>query len=143
MGFDITGLGSVFDFLSKGIDKIFPDADARDKAKLEMLKLQQAGEFKELELEFENAKQQLAVNAEQAKNPSVFVSGGRPAAMWVCVFGLFYTFIGHPLLSWVSLINKMAVPPTIDTSLLIQLLIGMLGLAGFRSFDKRNGVASK
>lgn len=143
MGFDITGLGAVFDFGSKVIDKIFPDQNAANAAKLEMLKMQQAGDFKELELEFANAQQQLAVNAEQAKNPSVFVSGGRPAAMWACVMGLVYTFLLQPLLAWASTMIGQPVPPPIDTSLLIQLLIGMLGLAGIRSFDKKNGTAAK
>ncbi len=143
MGFDITGLGSVFDFAGKVIDKIFPDKDAADRAKLEMLKLQQVGEFKEIEAEWDNMKAQIAINVEEAKHPSLFVSGGRPAAMWVCVVGLFYTFIAQPLLSWAAILYNKAVPPEIDTTLLMQLLFGMLGLAGMRSWEKNKRVARK
>ena len=46
---DITGLGAVFDFGSKIIDKLFPDKTEAEKLKLELLKQQKAGEFKELE----------------------------------------------------------------------------------------------
>ena len=31
---------------------------------------------------------QISVNQEQAKHPSIFVAGARPAIMWICAFGL-------------------------------------------------------
>ena len=52
MGFDITGLGSVFDFGGKIIDKLWPDKADADKAKIRLLELQQAGEFKDLDARF-------------------------------------------------------------------------------------------
>lgn len=104
MSFDITGLGSVFDFGSKIIDKIFPDKDAADKAKIRLLELQQAGEFKEMELAAQNAVEQIKVNAEEAKSSSVLVSGWRPAAGWVCVGGLGYMTLFRPIMSWIATI---------------------------------------
>lgn len=136
-------LSAILNVGSKIIDKIFPDKDAADRAKIEMLKLQQEGAFKELEMDFELAKGQQAINVEEAKSSNLFVSGGRPAAMWVCVLGLFYTFILQPLLAWVAAIAKIASPPIIDTNLLVQLLVGMLGLAGIRGYEKVRNVASK
>jgi len=137
MGLDITGLGAVFDFGSKVIDKIFPDKDAADKAKLEMLKLQQEGAFKELELNAKNAEGQMSVNAKEAESQSVFVSGWRPAAGWVCVMGLLYSVFLRPLISWFSTIYGLsAVPPVIDNVILMELLFGMLGLGALRSYDK-------
>jgi len=59
MGMDITGLGSLFDLTGKVLDKIFPDKDAADKARLEMLKLQQQGEFKQLDQDFQLALEQV------------------------------------------------------------------------------------
>jgi len=47
---DLTGLGSVFTFGAKVIDKIFPDKEAADRAKLELLRMQQEGGLKELEV---------------------------------------------------------------------------------------------
>lgn len=136
-------LTAILNIGSTVLDKIFPDKEAADKAKLELLKLQQAGNLTELESEVKLLLAQSATNQEQAKSTSLMVSGGRPAAMWVCVFGLFYTFILQPLLAWVSLLFHASVPPVIDTAMLMQLLFGMLGLAGIRSWEKGKGVASQ
>jgi hypothetical protein len=140
MGFDITGLGAVFDFGSKVIDKIFPDKDAADRAKVEMMKLQQQGAFKELELQFENAKQQLEVNKAEAASQSTFVAGWRPFIGWVCGFALAYNYILMPSIVWimVSLYPAGDIPamPTLNMTELMTLLFGMLGLGALRSFDK-------
>jgi hypothetical protein len=137
MGFDIIGLGSVFDFGSKVIDKIFPDKDAADKAKIEMLKLQQEGAFKELDLQFDNAAKQIAVNIEEAKQGGI-LNQWRPALGWVCVISYAYNFVAMPLIVWtVTLIYGSAPAMTaLDTTELGVLLAGMLGIGGMRSFDK-------
>ncbi len=45
--------------------------------------------------------------------------------------------------SCISLIIQFPQPPQLDTGLLVQLLLGMLGLAGWRTLDKINKVNSK
>lgn len=142
MGLDITGLGAVFDFGSKVIDKIFPDKDAADRAKLEMLKLQQEGAFKELEIQFELAKGQLAVNVEEAKSSSVFVSGWRPAVGWICVSAYAFNYLIMPLANWVAKWLDAAAPAIIalDTGELTTLLFGMLGIGTLRTVEKVKGV---
>ncbi len=143
MGFDITGLGAVFDFGSKVIDKIFPDKDATDRAKVEMLKLQQEGAFKELELQFEIAKGQMEINKIEAANTSVFVSGWRPAVGWVCVSAYCYNYVAMPLIVWFSKWYDPSAPSmiTLDTGELTTLLFGMLGLGAMRTIEKVNKVA--
>jgi hypothetical protein len=42
---DITGLGSIFDFGSKVIDKVFPNPEAKAKALFELEQLRQTGEL--------------------------------------------------------------------------------------------------
>lgn len=138
MGLDITGIGAIFDFGGKIIDKIFPDKDAADKAKLELIKLQQAGEFKELESEYSLLAKQADINIEEAKSASVFVAGWRPAVGWTCVLGLSYSVLIQPIL----VACKVAAPVT-DTGVLIQLLFALLGVAGLRTFEKTKGVAAK
>lgn len=135
MGLDITGLGSIFDFGGKIIDKLFPDKDAADKAKLELLKLQQAGEFKQLELEYATMAQQAAINTEEAKSTNLFIAGWRPAVGWTCCLGLFYSVLGHPILIACN-VNA----PVTDTGVLIQMLFALLGIAGMRSWEKSKGV---
>jgi hypothetical protein len=56
---------------------------------------------------------------------------------------VFYTFFAQPLLSRVFLVCKFPTPPVLDSGLLVQPLIGMLGLAGWRSLDKANNAAIK
>jgi len=86
---------------------------------------------------------QIAVNTEEAKSSSLFVSGWRPATGWVCNFALAYAAIIDPLMRFVcTQAGYVGTYPTIDTSITMQVLLGMLGLAGMRSFDKKHGVAS-
>ncbi|MFA5378023.1 MAG: holin family protein [Dehalococcoidia bacterium] len=141
MGLDITGLGSIFDFASRVIDKIFPDKDAADRAKLEMLKVQQAGQFKELEMEWDAMKAQIAVNAKEAEHPSVFVSGWRPAVGWVCVGAYAFNYLLLPLMNWLAKWHDPMVPPilALDTGELTTLLFGMLGIGGLRTYEKIKG----
>lgn len=127
----------------KIVDKLIPDPQAKAQAQLQILQMQQAGEFKELETQVQLAKAQTDINQEEAKNPSLFVSGWRPAVGWTCVLGLIYTFIVQPLLSWYSANGKFSAPPALDMGTLLMLLGGMLGLGGMRTVEKINGVAAK
>jgi hypothetical protein len=144
MGLDITGLGSVFDFGSKVIDKIFPDKDAADKAKLEMMKLSQAGEFKEIEQDFELAKKQIEANIAEATKGGL-MNQWRPAIGWVCVCAYAFNYLVMPLANWIVLFFNSTAPAIValDTGELTTLLFGMLGIGGLRTFEKVKGVASK
>ena len=120
--------------ISDLIDRI-PDPDAKAKAaasaNAQLVALLQAGDSA-----------QLAVNAAEAANPSLFVSGWRPAVGWVCVLGLLVQTVGYPLMGWGLSIWSPGTPmPQIDTDTLMGLLVPMLGLAGYRTFEKVKGVA--
>lgn len=116
------------------IDRI-PDPDAKAKAAAEanakLMGVLQASDAS-----------QLQVNAAEAANPSVFVSGWRPAVGWVCVLGLFVQTVGYPLMGWGLSIWSPGTPmPQIDTDTLMGLLVPMLGLGAYRTFEKVKGVA--
>lgn len=141
---DITGLGSAFDFGGKIIDKIFPDKDKADLAKLELFKLQQMGEFKEFDASLEIAKAQIAVNNTEAASSNLFASSWRPAIGWICAAALAYQYIIRPLATWALLVAGKDVPPMVGLDdNLWQLLTGMLGLGGLRTFEKIKNVASR
>ena len=132
--------------ITAGLDivkRFVKDPEAQAAAQLEMLKIADGKEARELAAEIEAMKMQASINQEEAKNPSVFVSGWRPAVGWVCVFGLAYEFILNPLLSWASLNFALQAPPSLDMGTLITLLLGLLGLGGMRTLEKLNKVASK
>lgn len=118
--------------LGNVLDKIIPDAGARDAAKLELLKAQQSGELQVL-------LGQLEINKEEAKSPGLFKGGWRPASGWTCVIGLAYTFLFHPLFTWLANIKGWPLPPAIDIDTLLILLGSLLGIGGLRSFDKTKG----
>lgn len=78
------------------------------------------------------------------ENGSFFQKGWRPGAGWICVFGLAYTFFLRPLLPWAfKVAGVVGVPdlPAIDTMELFVLLGGMLGLGGYRTFERVRGRA--
>lgn len=106
---------------------------------------------KQLELELqltqlENAliSGQLEINKIEAQNPHLFVSGWRPALGWSCVFAVVYEFVMYPFILWMNAIWwNVTPPPHIDYALLGQLLFAMLGVAGMRSWEKKNGIETK
>ena len=144
MGLDITGLGSVFDFGSKVIDKIFPNKDDAEKAKLAMLQMAQNGEFKELDLQAQRDQQQAAINAEESKQGGL-LNQWRPALGWVCVSAYAYNFVLMPFVVWLSTFITGAAPAmsAMDTTELSVLLLGMLGIGGMRSIDKKTATRCK
>lgn len=141
---DLTGLGAVFDFGGKLLDKIFPDPVKAQEAKIELFKLQQTGELAQLAAETDITKAQIGVNAVEAASQSTFVSGGRPFVIWIGGAGLAYAAIIEPLLRFVAAVgfHYTGAFPLIDTSITMQVLFGVLGLGAMRSYDKKNGVAS-
>lgn len=144
MGLDLTGLGSLFDFGGKLIDKIFPDPQKAQEAKIELFKLQQSGELAVLAAETSLAKGQLDVNLEEAKSANWWVSGWRPACGWVGAAGLAYSAILEPFARFVAAVGfgYMGVFPVLDTTITMQILFGLLGLGAMRSYDKKNKVAT-
>ena len=83
----------------------------------------------------EALKGQLEINKVEAAHHSVFVSGWRPCIGWVCALGLFYnTILSNILGIWVDV-------PEIDTTLLVPVMMGMLGLGAMRSYEKVQGVS--
>ena len=129
--------------LTSLLDKIFPDPTAAANAKLELIKLQQAGDLKVLDADLQIALAQAGINQAEAQSPDNFRGGWRPGAGWICVFGLGYQFILQPLLPWLLAILGATVPPlpAIDNDTLMTLLMGMLGLSGFRTFERVKGKA--
>ena len=134
---EILGIGN------KLIDRLWPDPVKKEEAKLKLAEMAQTGELAQLKADTDIALGQIAVNTEEAKNEDKFVSRWRPFVGWVCGFTLFYAALFEPLLRFVSVVifGYTGSFPEIDTMLTLQVLLGLLGLGGLRSWDKKNGVA--
>ena len=84
---------------------------------------------------------QIEINKAEASNPNWFVAGWRPFIGWVGGVALLYTFLLSPIIQWYCEVNGLTItPPALDTGMLFNLVIAMLGLGGFRTFEKVKNV---
>ena len=91
----------------------------------------------------ELAKGQLEVNKAEAASASVFKGGWRPFIGWVCGVAFAYHFVGQPALLFAVAMFGLNIPPlpVFDMSTLMTVLMGMLGLGGLRTYEKKTGVS--
>jgi len=96
---------------------------------------------KKLEIAGKLAEVQTKINEAEATHRTVFVAGWRPFIGWVCGLGLLYAVFIEPLLRFVFTVNGWEIEfPRIDTTITMQVLFGMLGLVGARSYEKKNNL---
>ena len=143
MSLDIAGLGSVADLVKSGIDRIWPDKTKALELKADVDKAVLDGRLKEREQEFDNAKQQLVVNALEAQHPSLFVSGWRPFIGWACGFIFVYNYILYQFAKFLLVVfhwqGDMALLPVLAIGEVMPVLLGILGLGMMRSAEKIKG----
>ncbi len=100
-------------------------------------------ELEKIALEAENLQKhtQLEINLAEARHQSAFVAGWRPFIGWVCGLSLANNYILRPwAIAVLSASGKVFEFPVIDLSLMIPIMTGMLGLAGMRTYEKKQGV---
>jgi len=108
------------------VDKFVETPDEKAAFKTVMAKMAQEPGLAQVEL-----------NKVGAASRSVFVAGWRPAVGYVCAIGLSFAFIVNPLIQWTT-----GEPgPELPVDVLMELVIGMLGLAGLRTVEKLTGRA--
>lgn len=111
----------------KVLDKFVPDPNAKAQYEADLRNALKGWD-----------QQQSDVNAAEAANPNLFVSGWRPAIGWIGAASLAYQYIVRPFAvgaGWHDL-------PPLDGSL-TELVTAMLGFGGLRTFEKVKGVARK
>ena len=121
---------SVIGVAGKVLDKFVEDKDLKKKLDHEL-----KSQIISLDLA------QAQANIEQAKHPSVFIAGARPAIMWICAFGLGWQFVFQPISLWILAIGNFNLDlPVLETEGLLTLTLSLLGLGGMRSFEKSKGI---
>ena len=90
----------------------------------------------------EAAMAQVATNQAEAKHRSVFVAGWRPFVGWTCGVALAYHFVLAPLILFGVNVAGVEIPelPAFDMDSLMTVLLGMLGLGGLRTYEKKQGI---
>ena len=124
-----------FDLIKTGLDKFFPDADTELKGKL-------AEAASEINNSYQLQLSQLEINKVEASSVNWFVSSWRPFIGWICGVSLLYAALVEPIARFIAtvLFTYTGLFPIINTELTLQILLGLLGLAGMRSFEKSKGV---
>ena len=109
------------------LDKWIPDADTKQEIAFELATMSER-HAQEL------AVAQIKLNTEEAKG-NWFQSSWRPATGWVCVLGFSVNFLISPLAAGFGVEIPQA-----DTSVMMPVLMGLLGLGGLRSYEKSKGI---
>ena len=126
--------GPIISVVSSVLDKVIPDNNAKEKAKADIEKAL-----------IDNSAQinlaQAETNKIEANHRSVFIAGWRPFLGWVCGIGFAWIFVLNPILQWgLALYGINSVLPQLQTDVLMELTIALLGLAGLRSWEKAKGI---
>ena len=118
------------------LDKFVEDKDAKNAMAHEIATMAEKAAH-------EAQMAQAQANTEQAKHPSLFVAGARPAIMWICAAAMGYHFVLQPFLVFGVLVAGIEIPalPELDMASLMPVLLGILGLGGMRSYEKVKNVA--
>lgn len=141
-------IASLLPILGNVLDKIIPNAAERERVKAELaLKLGEQ-ELELAKLFTSNDLGQIDINKEEAKSSNLFVSGWRPFVGWTCAVGVAWAFVLKPFFDWsVALLSRFYptlvgfTSPEFNTGELMSLLLGLLGMGGFRMMEKKWGVA--
>lgn len=132
-------ISSILSIGSKLIDKLIPDPEAKARAQLELIKLQQAGELEEM-------KTMLSAIVAEAQSPDPWTSRARPSflyvvyvlLLWSIPMGLITVFNPEAAAQFTDGFGKWmkAIPPDVLT------LFGvvMTGYVAGRSWEKVRGV---
>ena len=80
-------------------------------------------------------KAQLKLNLQDSKSSNWFQSMWRPFIAWTCCLGFVLNFLISPILVPFGIIVPQA-----DTSVMLPVLMGMLGLGTMRTYEKKLGV---
>ena len=120
--------------ISNILDKFIPDADQRAKLAHELATMADKHAH-------EIALQQIEVNKIDQQSQSKFKSWWRPAVAWVCVVAFAWHFVLQPLVVFVLALADVTVTlPKFEMGALWTVLSGLLGIGGYRSFEKFKGV---
>ena len=86
---------------------------------------------------------QTEINKVEARHRSIWTSGWRPGVGWFCVVALTYSFILRDMILWAMALwaPDIPPPPAVQTDLILELVLGMLGLGALRTVEKLNGRA--
>lgn len=128
--------------LSSSIGSAFKDIVGSFKADPTVAaQLQERLAEKQLDLQgkiIDQVTAQIQVDLAEAQSKSLFVSGWRPLVGWVCGFAFAYDLV---MRDWIIIILSVrhfdiSKLPNPDLATMMPVLLGLLGMAGLRTYEK-------
>lgn len=136
VGETVKGIGEGISTLAGGIrSAITGEMSPEKRAELEKMAIEADQLYQQSQTE---------INKIEAQHASIFVAGWRPFIGWICGLALGFNFIVNPLIIWISeIFSKDIEPPMLNMSELYPLILALLGLGVYRSYEKTKGVQDK
>jgi len=132
-------IGDIITQLGETAREFIVDADKKVEFDFKLAELRDRAMARENELMMG----QIDINKIEAGSSNLFVAGWRPFIGWVSGVALAHTWIGAPLILWVSQLNKWQVTlPAIPADQIFPLVMAMLGLGVMRTVEKSNGTTT-
>ena len=124
------GVVSAVEGVANVVDKFVETADEKRAWEVIKAKMAQEPQLAQIEL-----------NKIEAGHRTWFVAGWRPWLGWMCGLGLTFAFIVNPILQWATclFLDECMTGPELPMEAMFELVLGMLGLAGLRTFEKYSG----
>lgn len=128
-------LGSLVQPVTGLLDKFIEDKDTKNKLAHEINTM---AERHAQEL----AKGQLEINKAEAQSRNVFIAGWRPFLGWTMGFAMAYNYVIQPIAIFVlAQLDYLVALPALDMTEMMPVLLGMLGLGGLRTYEKKKGIS--
>lgn len=150
-----TALGLFGQILGSDDAKIKADTDLQQKAleaKMALAALQSQLENKSIDLDIAIIQGQTEINKIDAESDDKYRSRGRPTVVWICAIGLGYTYLVKPFIASLMAISilfgadqhlvnaALQALPVLDNGMIMGLIVPLLGIGGFRTYEKVRGV---
>lgn len=85
---------------------------------------------------------QIAIDQAEAQSARLFVAGARPFLLWVCGAAFAWEYVAMPIASWIATAAGHPVTlPNLNMSQMMPVLLGLLGLGGYKTWEKVKGVS--
>lgn len=121
--------------ISALLSRVIPDKSERDRLAHEISTMAEVQAHQQIMAQVE-------VNKVEAAHKSLYVAGWRPFIGWSCGIAMAFNYIGVPVIETGSVLygTPLSIDP-LDLEVMMPVLLGMLGLGGMRSYEKRNKVS--
>lgn len=131
MKFDLFGLNKVAKTIVDGIDEFHYSGEER-----ETLRIRIAEVLAQRDLA------QAYINSTDAESKSKVQSWWRPSIAWmgVAIIGLNYLVFPLAEFAQLTFTGRALIYPQLDVEFIFPIIMGMLGLAGARSWEKGKGI---